>query len=90
MALTTEQCQKKLFQLGVKLGVSPKLIASRLLSKDDKDDMLKGLLDDEMLEVAVKAWMDARMPDYANGHTSPYVPRSDKPLSTYRGTGKSV
>lgn len=87
--LTTEQCQKKLFNLGIKLGVSPKLIASRLLSNDDKDDMLKGLVEDEMLEIAVKCWMDSSMPDYANGHTSPYSPKNELPLQRYRGMGKA-
>jgi hypothetical protein len=58
------------------------------LSQEDKDDMLKELLPDESLELHVRVWMKNRMPDYANGHTSPYVPQSDKPMSTYRGIGK--
>ena len=65
--LTKEECQKKLFHLGIKLGVSPKLISTRLLSKEDKQDMLNGLLPDEALECHVKCWMDAGMPNYAEG-----------------------
>ena len=72
--LTREQCQKKLFQLGIKLGVSPKLISLRLLSKEDKEDMLNGLLTDDALECHVKVWISNKMPDYANGNTDPYKP----------------
>jgi hypothetical protein len=73
--LTREQCQKKIFQAGVKLGVSPKLISVRLLSKEDKADMLCGLITDEVLETAVRSWMAAGMPDYAQGKTEPYKPK---------------
>ncbi len=72
--LTKEQCQKKLFHLGIKLGVSPKLISTRLLSAEDKQDMLNGLVPIETLEIAVELWKHNGMPDYANGHTDPYRP----------------
>jgi hypothetical protein len=68
---TREECQKILSRVGFKLGVSPKLIATRLLSEDDKQDMLNGLLPIEALEIHVKVWKDMGMPDYANGHTEP-------------------
>ncbi len=64
--LTKEQCQKKIFNVAVKLGVSPKLISTRLLSEEDKNDMLNGLIDDSSLETAVKAWIIAGTPDYVN------------------------
>lgn len=51
------------------LCVKVELISTRLLSKQDKQDMLDGLVPDEALYVATKAWLDAGMPDYANGHT---------------------
>lgn len=69
--LTTEDCKRILFKVGIKFGVSPRLISERLLDAQDKCDMLNGEIPVEMLEVAVKAWMDAGMPDYANGHTEP-------------------
>jgi len=69
---TTEQCKRILFNLGIKFGVSPKLISERLLSKEDKQDMLNGDVPLETLEVAVELWKQAGMPDYANGHTDPY------------------
>ena len=76
--LTAEQCKKILFNIGIKLGVSPRLISTRLLSREDKDDMLNGLLPIEALETHVKVWMDNGMPDYANGKTEPYKPSGGK------------
>ena len=87
--LTVEECKRKLFKLGIKLGVSPNLISTRLLSKDDKDDMLNGLIPDESLETAVKVWMDNGMPDYANGSDERYKPSTELPMQRYRGLGKS-
>lgn len=68
--LTKEDCQRILFKVGIKFGVSPALISTRLLDAQDKCDMLNGEVPIEMLEVAVKAWMDAGQPDYANGLTA--------------------
>jgi hypothetical protein len=86
--ITQQQCQKRIFNVAIKLGVSPKLIATRLLSIDDKNDMVNGLIPDEVLEIAVRAWMDAGMPDYANGLTNPYKPAPELPMQRYRGMGK--
>lgn len=68
--LTKEDCKRILFKVGLKFGVSPKLISERLLDAQDKCDMLNGEVPIEMLEVAVKAWMDAGQPDYAHGLTA--------------------
>ena len=87
---TKEECQKKLFYLGLKLGVSPRLIATRLLSEADKDDMLNGLLDDDSLETGVRVWRDNGMPEYSNGSGAIYKPSSDLPMQRYRGSGESV
>ena len=87
--LTKQQCQKKLFTIGIKLGVSPKLISTRLLSSDDKNDMLSGLINDDSLATAVEVWIEAGMPDYANGNTAPYRPSNDLPMNRYRGMGES-
>lgn len=72
------------------LCVKADLISTRLLSKEDKQDMLSGLVPDEALFVAVRCWMEAGMPDYANGNTAIY--RTDYKLSMrmYRGNGESV
>ena len=71
---TREECKRILFKIGIKLGCSPNLMATRLLSEDDKQDMVDGLLSIEELECHVKAWMDVQMPDYAHGKTEPYRP----------------
>ena len=86
---TREQCQKELFSIGMKLGVSPKLISTRLLSEDDKQDMLNGELDVETLVTAIEVWMSNNMPDYANGKTEPYKPEYELPMKRYRGRPES-
>lgn len=48
------------------------LISNRLLSKDDKEDMQKGLISIESLISHVKVWQSNNMPDYANGKFEPY------------------
>lgn len=68
--LTKEDCKRILFKVGIKFGVSPRLISERLLDAQDKCDMLNGEVPIEYLEVAVKAWMDAGQPDYAHGLTA--------------------
>lgn len=86
--LTTEECKSVLFKIGIKLGVSPKLISTRLLSQDDKKDMLQGLLPIDILTIAVQAWMKNKMPDYANGKFEPYKEKTNLPMQRYRGMGK--
>ncbi len=71
--LTKEDCQRRLFKIGLKLGVSPKLIATRLLSEEDKSDMLNGLISDELLITGVELWVKNGMPDYAHGKFAPYT-----------------
>lgn len=71
---TKAECQKILSNLGWLFGVSPRLIATRLLSEDDKRDMLNAELPMDTLECAVRVWIENKMPDYANGHRSPYKP----------------
>lgn len=64
---TVEECKRMLFKLAIKHGVAPKLISERLLSKDDKEDMLQGLVSFEQLDCAVQAWCDSGMCNYADG-----------------------
>jgi hypothetical protein len=68
---TKQECQKILFKIGLELGVSPKLIATRLLSEADKQDMINGDLTTEALIAHVKVWKANGMADYANGNTEP-------------------
>jgi len=48
------------------------LISTRLLSKEDKQDMLNGLIPIDCLLEHVKVWKQYKMPDYANGNTELY------------------
>lgn len=70
---TVDECKKVLFKLGIKHGVSPKLISERLLSKDDKDDMLQGLISFETLDCFVKVWKEYGMCNYSNGTGEWYI-----------------
>lgn len=65
--LTVKDCKTTLFNIGIKLGVSPALISNRLLSKEDKQDMLDGNLPVDAILVAVTLWKQQGFPDYANG-----------------------
>lgn len=51
--------------------------------------MVSGLVSDDTLETAVKAWVTAGKPNYAEGSTKPYIPQADLPMQRYRGVGKS-
>lgn len=77
MKLTREQCKKKLFNLGIKYGVSPRLISERLLSPEDKEDMLNGLISDEALDCHVKVWKEYGMCNYADGTGERYKPSNN-------------
>ena len=70
------------------LLVKAELLSMRLLSKDDKEDMLAGLLPIESLIMHIKVWKDSGMPDYANGLTEPYKASKEIPMQRYRGIGK--
>lgn len=53
-SLTKQECQRIIFNLGIKFGVSPKLISTRMLNAQDKCDMLNGDLTIEQLEKSVE------------------------------------
>lgn len=61
-----KECKSILFKMGIQVGVSPKLISLRLLSKADKQDMLAGLLPLESLITHVKVWAQNGCPNYVN------------------------
>ena len=66
-SLTTEQCKRILFKLGIEFGVSPRLISERMLNAQDKCDMLNGDLDIDALRASTEVWKASGMPDHANG-----------------------
>jgi hypothetical protein len=69
---TNRECQTILFNLGLKLGVSPRLISTRLLRLDDKKSLVNGSLSIVELEANTVAWMASGMPDYAKGLTETF------------------
>ncbi len=71
--LTDEDCKTIIKRLSRKLCARAELIATRLLSEDDKNDMREGNLSIEALEAHIKVWIENGMPDYAHGKTEPYA-----------------
>ena len=67
-----EECKRMLFKLAIKHGVAPKIISERLLSKEDKEDMLNGLISFETLDCAVQAWKECGMCNCAESPGRPY------------------
>jgi len=62
---TREECKRMISKTAFKCGVSPRLIATRLLSEDDKQDMLNGDLSLEVLEAHVNVWKEMGLPERA-------------------------
>ena len=87
---SVEHCKNLLITIGKMLCVKADLISTRLLSKEDKQDMLNGLVPDETLFVAVKCWMEAGMPNYAIGSYERYKQSYELPMQRYRGIGKDA
>lgn len=67
-----EQCKRMLFKVAIKHGIAPKLISERLLSKEDKEDMLNGLVSFDTLDAHVAVWKEYGMCNYADGSMKPY------------------
>ena len=80
---TVEECKKTLVKLAIRHGVPPKLISERLLSQNDKDDMLSGFIPADTLDCYVKVWKQYGMCNYADGTGAWY---SDFKL--YQGIGQ--
>jgi hypothetical protein len=66
--MTKKECQTMIFNAGIKLGVSPRLISTRLLSPEDKEDMMKGSISIVDLEAAIAVWRDNGMLDYVGNN----------------------
>lgn len=57
------------------------------MSKEDKEDILQGLISIEPIIAHVRAWKDTGMRNYADGSGLRYTPSNDKPMAMYRGKG---
>jgi hypothetical protein len=69
--MTKDECKKILSKLGFDLGVSPNLIATRLLGDQDKVDMMAGEIPIVSLRANIEVWRDNGMCDYAHGFREP-------------------
>lgn len=65
--MSVDECRKMIVKVGMRYAVPPKLISERLLSLEDKEDMLHGLITAEILDSFVKVWKESGMSHYANG-----------------------
>jgi hypothetical protein len=61
--LTSQECKSILFKVGIKFGISPRLISERLLSDLDKEDMMEGKISIASLEAHTELWKASGMPD---------------------------
>lgn len=67
--LTDVECKDIIRRLGKRLNVEPRLITTRLMSEQDKQDMRQGNLPVKSLEYHIKVWIENGMCDYAHGKT---------------------
>lgn len=65
---TEKEYNSILFKLAIKYGVSPKLIAEKCLSEEDKKDILNGLVSFDTISKTVELWKNQGMCDYAKGN----------------------
>ena len=64
--LTEEECKTIVKKIAAKHDVSPNLIATRLLSPEDKVDMMNGDVPLESLDLHVKLWKQGGCEDMVN------------------------
>lgn len=64
--MTIDECKNAIRVIGNIYSIPPRLISTRLLSKDDKQDMLDDILSPRALMEAVEAWKANDMPMCAN------------------------
>lgn len=70
--LTIDECRKMISKVAWEIGVSPKLISTRLLSNEDKKDMINGDLPYDSLLCHAKVWKEQGLRDCASGKFDRY------------------
>jgi hypothetical protein len=78
--LSVEHCKDLLRTIARALCVKAELISTRLLSAEDKADMLRGLIATEALIAHVKIWMQNGMPDCTKGTMELYKDSNNLPI----------
>jgi len=69
--LTDKACKAIIIQIAKELDVEARLITTRLMSEDDKNDMRNGDLPKDALKLHIQVWKQSVYPDYAHGKTIP-------------------
>lgn len=69
--ISDDACKNIIRRIALKHEIAPKLIVTRLMSEEDKDDMRNGDLPYDCLDLHVELWIKAGMPDVAHGFTEP-------------------
>ena len=64
---TIAECKSLIFCACIETGANPKEVSTRLLSAEDKEDMLNGDVPYITLVTAIRCWMNVGKPDYAHG-----------------------
>ena len=92
--LTDEACKNIIRRIALMHNIEPRLITTRLMSEEDKDDMRYGELPINALNLHVEVWIKAGMPDYAHGKTIPMAEENssvqiqaqrDEPITSLEG-----
>lgn len=73
LLLTNEECTRIIAKLSKEFCVRPDLITTRLLSEEDMEDLRTCNFPIDELELHIKLWIRAGMPDYAHGKTESYA-----------------
>ena len=80
--LSDNACKAIIKGIAKQFKIEAKLITTRLMSEEDKQDMRDGNLPLESLRCHVKVWIEAGLPDYAHGKTVPLAIEEARGISS--------
>lgn len=87
--LTDDACKEIIRGIALKHKIKPRLITTRLMSEEDKDDMRNGDVPASVLDLHVEVWIKEGMPDYAHGKTIPLA-EEDPPVLNDKQRGEPL
>ncbi|CAB4127159.1 hypothetical protein UFOVP260_18 [uncultured Caudovirales phage] len=82
--LSDDACKNIIRKIALKHKIELRLITTRLMSEEDKDDMRRGELPIEALNLHVEVWIKTGFPDYSHGLTQP-MENPPVPVKAQRG-----
>jgi hypothetical protein len=62
--INDKACKALIRRMAEQFNIDPRLITTRLMSEDDKNDMRYNNLPYESLKMHIQVWIDKCMPDY--------------------------